>query len=199
MLNDVIEKLKADQAKQLEAAIKFETAKEAISAHLATLNITITKLHPHSVYSDFVAVVEPVEDLSAAITMAERLNPETIFKVKDSCTSFVPEHHLDTYLEKHKNAQPDDYTAAYIYQVEGIRGYPDTKELHCYVVAVGYTFRIEIPVKNDPDTRREYDITFNRRGEARKEYCRLINKSGHFLKSVQWWSSPDQPNNYTLY
>lgn len=198
-MNSKIEQLKADQAKQLDAAIKFETAKEAITTHMAALNLTVEMFHPHTCYSDYVAVVTPADDLSAAITIAERLNPETIFKVKDSCTSFVPEHHLDTYLTKHPNAKPDDYTAAYIYQIEGIRGYPDTKELHCYVVAAGYTFRVEIPVKNDPDTRRDYEITFNRRGEATRQYCRLINKSGHFLKSVTWWSSQDQPSNYTLY
>lgn len=198
-MSQKLEALKARQAAELAAAIEEETAREVITAHLATLNLAVVKFHPHCAYAQYVAVVEPVEDLPAAIYVAEILNPVTIFKVNSSCCAFVPEFNLDAYLGKNKSAKTDDYTAAYTYQIDGLNNRPDEKELQCYVEAVGYTFRVDIPVKHDPDTYRDYKITFNRRGEAHREYCRLINRSGYFLKSVSWWSSQEHPNSYTLY
>ncbi len=196
MTTDRIEELKAKQAKELEALIQVENAKAAIIAALTT--VTVVKFSPHVAYADYTVTVEPAEDLSAAICIAEILNPLALFKVKDSCTAFVPETYLDRYLKKNPNAKEEAVTP-YIYHIDGLRQYTEEKTLECYVDAAGYTVQVEIPVKRDPDTYREYEITFNRRGEPHRHYCRLINKSGHFLHSIKWWTSEDHPNKFTLY
>lgn len=197
-MSDKIEELKARQAKELEAAINQETAREKITTALAALNLNVVKFSPHVAYADYTVTVDTQPDLSAAIYTAEILNPLCIFKVKGSCTAFVPEPTLDAYLQKNKNAT-EEAVGAYIYIVDGLRQYKEEKTLECYIDAAGYTVQVEIPVEHDPDTRRDYEITFDRRGNPHRKYCRLINNSGHFRRSICWWTSEDHPNRFTLY
>lgn len=196
MENKKIEDLKARQAKELEALIKTEDAKTAIVAALTA--VTVVKFSPHVAYADYTVTAEPVEDLSAAICVAEILNPLALFKVKGSCTAFVPETYLDRYLKKNPNAK-EEAVNPYIYHIDGLRQYAEEKTLECYVDAAGYMVQVEIPVKRDLDTYRDYEITFDRRGNPHRHYCRLVNKSGHFLHSIKWWTSEDHPNKFTLY
>ena len=192
-----IEQLKADQAKQLAAAIKTEQDHDAIRAAVPAQYV-IKNIHPHFCYGDYTIVLEPVPTLSDAIYLAEISDPLAIFKVKDSCLAFMPEPALDKYLAKNKNAV-SECIGAYMYQIDGLRQYKQDQTLEFFIDAAGLICRVSIPVLSDPDTRRDYSIKFNRHGEAIREYCRLINKSGHFVHSVSWWSSQDQPNHYTLY
>ena len=198
-MNAKIEELKARHALELETLIKTEADHEKIRATLPLDNLPpIKKIHPHFAYGDYVVVFEPAEDMAQAIYCAEILNPVCTFRVKGSCTAVLPDPALDKYLGKHPT---DTYESmgVYYYEISGVRGYPDEKTLHCHVVVGDLVLRIDIPVKHDPDTRRDYKITFNRRGVGRKEYCRLINYSGHFPHKITWRASQDQPNDYTLY
>lgn len=198
-MNAKIEELKARQAEELIHLIKTEEDHAKIRAALPLDNLPpIKKIHTHFAYGDYVVVFEPAEDLAPAIYYAEILNPVCTYTVKGSCTAVLPEPALDKYLGEHPT---DTYESmgAYYYEISGVQGYVDTKILHCHVVAGDLVLRIDIPVKHDSDTRRDYKITFNRRGKGRREYCRLINESGHFIHKITWWASQDQPYSYTLY
>lgn len=157
-----------------------------------------TKVFISGYMGDYWIDFPEVEGLPEAIELAEKLNPETIFICKNSCTSFQPESKLDEYQKENKNAKCEAI-GPYYYKLDQMRQYPCEKFLIVHVVRKGKSAKIQIPIKNDPDTRIDFNIKFDRNGNGRREYCRIINNSGHFAHYIKWWASDDQPNNVTLY
>ncbi len=65
-------------------------------------------------------------------------------------------------------------------------------------MAAGFRVRIDVRVKSDPLTRRNYKVkSFD--GGVRVENQGLTNDSGYFPRSLAFWASDDQPRRYAAY
>jgi len=187
-----IEELKERQAKELADAIKLEDATTRIMEALGQPEGA--KVSPHVAYADYVVTLAPVETLTDAIVTAERANPLAIFKVKCGSCAFIPEASLDAYLENH-NGATEECIGAYTYEITGLKEYKEEKTLIFFQEVVGFVVKFKVPVQNDPDTYR----TWNRNRRVNLEEG-LVNKSGHFRRSVRWASGGrEYLSTYTLY
>lgn len=192
---ETLEQLKAKHEKELTDAIRNHEMREKVSSELGLNDDNWSAGFMHVAYADCYIKMQS-EDLSQAIEVAERLNPETLVRCKDGCLSFQP---FEQISEKQWENADCRTICPYIYDIDGLRQYGDEKTLKCFVKAAGYMVQVRIKVKNDPDTHRVYDIHFNRYGEAIKERNEIINKSGYFNHQDKFWSSPDQPSKFVLW
>lgn len=190
-----IETLKAKHAAELTEEIKIEEMRAAV---LKSLNLPeiVWRVGARHTYKADCHIDLEAETLNEAMTTAEKMNPLAIAKVKDSCLAFMP---LDAAPDDDETKADIENIGPWIYVIDGLRQYGDKKTLKFYVKAAGYTVEVRIKVKNDPDTRRDFIIDFNKHGEAIRHKNNLINKSGHFTQYNRFWSSDDQPGKFVLY
>ena len=173
----------------------------AISAELAKDPALppVDRLHEFECYGDATAIVK-ADTLPDALVLAERLNPEGLYRVLDGCLSIRPwSEKLEKLPLVDNEAHGVRPVGPWYYKVDGIYGQREEKTLHCYIKRGGYTVHVEIQVQTDPDTFRQFERSFNRRGEVSRRSCHLVNKSGNFLTVHTMWSSPEHPNAYLMY
>lgn len=192
---DTIEAFKAKQAEQLEKAIKHETMRLAVRDALGLTDANFSAGYMHTWPGDC-HVNLTAADLTEALVIAERMNPETLCRVKDSCLSYKP---ADCITQTDEDRAKIETITPWIYQIDGPRQYREEKTLMFWVKAAGYMVQVRIAVQNDPDTFRQYDITFDRQGNAHKRRNEIVNKSGHFNRVDRFWSSEDQPGRFVLF
>lgn len=195
--------LKKERQAELKAELKMIEDKGAIYEALTPLltsNVSWQSLgreayiNEHAKYS---ADYEPrfeAETLNDAMRLMEQFSPLTIYSVKDSCLSFLPEGKQTG--DKHKNADKIP-VGLYLYTIDGLRQHEESKEFSFFVTLGGFLLKIAVEIKNDPDTRRSYRVKEIPGGYA-VEDVQIINKSGYFGHSVRFWSSHDQPNRFVL-
>ena len=141
-----------------------------------------------------------VETLSDAIVAAERCNPAALFKVRHRGLSFLPEFSLPAEPE---SAEP---AGAYAYDLRdyghaagGARAY-----LFWFVsidqpgeLPLKVCFHAE--VKNLEGAHISAEIRYDKYGNASKSNVRAVEKSGHFNKSVSFWTTETAPGHFVFY
>lgn len=183
-----LEKIKQRHAEELSEAIQNEAIQSEV---LQALNLPDAKWSPHTAYADcFVQL--GADTLPEAMTMAEKMSPLNTAKVKDGHLAFQP---LDRLSPKNSDSAEVESVGPFTYHL----GWQEEKELRFFVNAGQYIAEIRIRIKQDTLTRKDCKVTYDRNGNARKHYCRLINESGYFTHYAKWWASEETPNNFTLY
>lgn len=194
-MTDRIEELKAKHEKELTEEIKVEEMRAAVLAAL-DLPESAWPIGARHTYKADCHIDLEADTLSDAMVLAEKMNPLAIARVKGSCLAFMP---LDAAPDDDETTDEIENIGPWVYVIDGLRQHSDEKTLKFYVCAASYTVEVKVKVKSDPDTYRDYEITFNNHGEAIKHRNNLVNKSGHFTKYNRFWSSDDQPGRFVLY
>jgi hypothetical protein len=185
-----IEALKAKHAAEVEAAVRENDMELRVKAVFADA----TKVSRHAYRSDcFVEIA--ADTLPDALLRCERSNPISGARVKGSCLSFIPERKV---TEK-EYAECDVRLVPYFYTIDGLRQHAEDKTLTWFIDIDGLTVEVRCKVKNDPLTRRDYHITFDKHGNGSRARNDLINGSGEFPNRDRFWSSNDQPSRWVVY
>ncbi len=196
-LETQIAQLRAKHAKDLAQKERELTMRAAITAELGLDDAAWTPGFVHTAYADCFIVLK-AETLPDAILMAERMNPETLAKVKNGGSTSI----LTLERWEAKGSKGDcELICPYVYEVERlVMHHPETRTLRFYVKAAGYTVEVRVMVAKDPDTHIDYVVLRrSREGDVREVRRELVNKSGHFPRVVRWWSSLESPGRFTLY
>jgi hypothetical protein len=192
---DKIEQLKAKQAKELADAIRHEQIKETVKAALGFTDDSFSPGYMHVHRADCFVNVE-AETLPDAMVMCERMGPLQAVRLKGTFLSFRADR---TVTDKDREGVKEETLIPYYYVIDGLRQHQEEKTLTWFVDARGLTVEVRCKVKQDPDTYRDYRITFDKNGNARKERNDLVNKSGYFHKYDRFWSPDDQPSRFVLW
>lgn len=192
---NAIEALKEKQAEELAKAIKHDAMKTAVAAALGLNDANFSAGYMHVHAADCHVQFE-ADTLSDAMLICERMNPLAMVRLKGTFLSFRADCRV---TNKERTENKVETIMPYVYKIDGLRQYGDERTLVWYVEAVGYVVECRCKVKQDPDTRRDYHITFDRYGHATKHKNNIVNKSGHFPQQDRFWSSDDQPGNWVLW
>ncbi len=183
-----IEGIRARALAEAELEIKYEIMKEEVLEDLNGLGVVTFKAGPgyRHAYCAEMSVECKAADLSEAISIANRMNPLPLFMSRDGGVSFMPE--CPELLKK--NPEKVRTVGPYIYKLDGLRQYGETKTLSFFVKAAGRIVRVDVEVISDPATYRRYYV-LSRDGETVVDNRGIINNSGYFKHSLAFWSSPD--------
>lgn len=195
MTNPTIEAMRAKHAKEIADMERHLAVREAVTLALGLTDENWSPGAMHAHRADcFILMNAP--DLSAALELAEKMNPIAMVKKTKGGTAFIP-------LCRMKDSENDDseLVAPWRYDIRGLRHHKEDKVLLFYVEAGAHVVEVRVNVESDPLTFRRYvPAQRDSRGRITREaQTDCANGSGHFCSVIRWWCPPGELNNFTLY
>ncbi len=179
--------------KEIDALGTLQDAKFAVLKKLGPC--CFYKFYTHSAWAD-VQVDLICKTLNEGLTLAEKLNPVTMYRYKDGCLAFIPEWKLKKDAKEAKTWSSNGYTliAPWILEVNQDSYGNKTnamKNLKCFILDVKLKIEVNINIWED-QTKIDHDYTYNSNGNITDIQVRLnqseevlstFNRVDHFYTS----------------
>lgn len=191
MSDERIARLRRELAEE-EAFLKV---KEAVKAALGLDDKAFPPGSRHVYRADCHISLE-AENLPEALEIAEKMNPETMARVKGTFLTFCA---AEKVTQKEEDECEVETITPYVYKLDKTRGYPVGRNLVFYVKAGGCLVEVRVAVKNDLDTNIIFECKYDQRGNPQRIRDDLVNKSGYFPKVDQFWSPQGSPRSRVLW
>ena len=197
-MNDRKQKLLEKHAKELEIFDKLQDIDCELDKTFMGSPIKITE---HTCYAD-AFVTYNAASIHDALVFAEKCNPISVFRVKDSCLAFKPEASI---TEKDEERAKIDCVGPWTLEAKTMRQYGTEWSLRFFIKVKKYTLEVRVSIDDHTMRSDGYRIQYNYKHpseyypDGRVESCNIIYPRDHFTETDRFWATEGQPNNYVLY
>ena len=201
-LQETLSDAKAKYEKEVAGLLAIECGQKTMKDSMPEVDgITFDRAHQFGAYVDLVAEFNAV-DIATALYFGELVNPDSAFRVKDSCLAFKPESAI---TERDENHATIDAIGPWYLTAKTMRHRETEWTLHMFTNINGVSFELRINIDASAMRKDGYSVRYSYKHpskyhpEGRVEDCTVIYPRDHFTQSNRFWSSEGQPNNFTIY